>query len=675
MEVSQVLRKIKARSLLDYAAEELWDILTGQFILIFDNGEELTTNAYETIYSSYAWDFHRQYPETPLLLKHHMRVMLMNNTQRLSTSSDLNLIGACKFSVYDTYGPERVELDPDLSAMAYAISNKQYVDALKHTGEFAMSIDLLDFMEVLDEPSIFEVNRNIERTQESIQHAHKVIENVLDDHTKLRTNAVAMEYRSKLLKAGQVLQCVGPRGALTDMNSRIFRVPIARGYVEGIRSLYDSIIEARSASKSSFYAAEALKQSEYFSRRLQFVAQTVQHLHRGDCGTNTYLEWTMRDKAEDDNGNKTRPSDLMLFHGKYYLEGDGKLHMITPKSRSLIGRKLRIRSPLFCAHPDPVGICATCYGDLALSVPKKTNIGQLSSTYMAKQASQNLLSNKHLDRNATLDKIQLSADDQKYVKVGRDNSSYLLADALRGKKVNLIIKPEQAQSLQDIFDVEDVRDLPEKHVTELDTIGIQVFTQHSNGLLIGDGGDVKVAVHGRLGSFTHEMLQYIRDHRWKMEGSNYSIDMADWDWDDTVIILPQKHFNNSDHVDNVAKMLESRVSEMRNRDKAVSPSVILQELADYVNWKLDVNIALLEVVLYSTMIVSAEDNDYSLPKPWTKMGVGVQSKTMENRSLGVAYAYEDQYERIVSPTSYLETNRIDHPFDGIFMPFEVHGHQ
>ncbi|HEY9661210.1 MAG TPA: hypothetical protein V6C65_22380, partial [Allocoleopsis sp.] len=156
---------------------------------------------------------------------------------------------------------------------------------------------------------------------------------------------------------------------------------------------------------------------------------------------------------------------------------------------------------------------------------------------------------------------------------------------------------------------------------------------------------------------------------------HYSIDMKDWDWSKVFMILPPKHFNSSDHVDNVAKMLESRVSEMRNRDKAVSPVAMLVELADYVNWKLDVNLALLEVILYSTMIVSAENNDYSLPKPWTQMGLGVQSKTMESRSLSVAMAYEDQTERLNSPSSYLDTNRVDHPFDGILMPYEVFGQQ
>jgi len=662
----QVLPRIKARDLLNYQATELWDILTGRFVLIFDDGE-FATNAYETIYSTYAWDFHRNYPETPLLQAHHLR--FFTSKRRFSVSVDLGQLGACMWAVYDTYGSARVKLDPDLTAMAAVIGNKQYVEVTARTGEFAGRLDLLDVMEVLDEPEIFDVNANMTRTSEAVSNAYDVVANVLADQSRLRHNPIARDFRSGLLKPGQVLQCITARGALTDMNSRIFRMPITRGYAEGIRSLYDSMVESRSAAKASYYAAEALKQSEYFSRRLQFVSQTVQNLHHGDCGTVRYLEWTMRDAENDDNGNQVRPSDLRVFHGKLFLGANGKLHPITPKSKNLIGQRIKIRSPLFCAHPDPVGICSTCFGDLSLAVPERTNIGQLASTYMAKQASQNLLSSKHLDTNATLDKIKLTGMESKYVKVGRDNSSYLLSGSIKDKRVQIVIAPEQAQGLMDVLSVESVRDLHERHYTELDSITFLTFDGK-----VADNENVKVSVNGRMGSFTYEMLEYIRGQRWTITADEeYCIDMSGWDWEDTFIILPQKHFNNSDHVDNVAKMLESRVSEMRKRDKAVVPEKMLQELLDYVNWKLDVNAALIEVIMYSTMIVSAEDNDYSLPKPWTRMSVSVQSKTMEYRSQGVAMAYEDQAELIKSPDSYLVTNRIDHPFDCILMPNETLG--
>ena len=58
---------IHARKLLGFTTSQLWDVLTGEFQLQFDDGEVIQTNDKETLYSSYVWDFHRLYPNTPLL--------------------------------------------------------------------------------------------------------------------------------------------------------------------------------------------------------------------------------------------------------------------------------------------------------------------------------------------------------------------------------------------------------------------------------------------------------------------------------------------------------------------------------------------------------------------------------------------------------------------------------
>ena len=131
----------------------------------------------------------------------------------------------------------------------------------------------------------------------------------------------------------------------------------------------------------------------------------------------------------------------------------------------------------------------------------------------------------------------------------------------------------------------------------------------------------------------------------------------------------------SDHSRDIAMMLESRVEELQQRDKGVSPDAFLGDFFDLVNDKLNVNLAVIEVIVYAVMIVSAEDGDYSLPKPWTDCGLGVMKDTIKNRSGAVAMAYEGHREFIVNPTSYTTSNRTDHPMDGILMPAQVFPHQ
>jgi len=125
------------------------------------------------------------------------------------------------------------------------------------------------------------------------------------------------------------------------------------------------------------------------------------------------------------------------------------------------------------------------------------------------------------------------------------------------------------------------------------------------------------------------------------------------------------------NIKDIAALLESSVGALQERDKVVSPGVVLEELYNLVNDKLVVNLAVLDVVMYSIMIVSAEAGDYSLPKPWTKSGLGVMTLSMANRSLAPTMAYEGHQDIITSPLSYTSTNRPDSIMDGLLMPAEV----
>ncbi|EKD89527.1 MAG: hypothetical protein ACD_33C00046G0008 [uncultured bacterium] len=110
-------------------------------------------------------------------------------------------------------------------------------------------------------------------------------------------------------------------------------------------------------------------------------------------------------------------------------------------------------------------------------------------------------------------------------------------------------------------------------------------------------------------------------------------------------------------------MLESSVDKLQERDKHVSVDTALIELFDLVNDKLTVNLAVLDVVIYGTMVVSAEDGNYTLPKNWSTNGLGIMRLSMANRSLSAAMAYEGHREVIVNPNSFINTNRTEHPFD------------
>lgn len=675
-------RVINARTLLSKSTQELWDILTGKFNLRFDDGEVIETNDRETLYSSYAWDLIRQYPKTPILSKHHVKNILVG--KRLGADTHLLLLGSIMWSVYDTYVGEystdvkpEVQLRDELSEIVYILTNEMYNDLSYRLEEFVTSLDITDFIEVLNHPKIKEANDTVEASQQSIDKTYNVIQNVLLSEHELPRNPLSLAARSKLVSMQQVLQCIGPRGYLTDTNSQLFKTPVLRGYAKGLRSFHDSLIESRSAAKSLIFSKSPLQQAEYFSRRLQLMTQIVQNLHHCDCGTTEYLIWNVKAPVNVP-GLQYHPGDLKLLIGKYYLDEEtNQLKAIQGNEYHLIGKTIKIRSPMHCAHPDPYGICSTCFGELSLSVPEGTNIGQMCCTSLAQKSSQKVMSIKHLDGSSVVDGIILTPYDKLYLKVADDDNSYLLADCLNPNKsianknqpvsVKLVIKATEANNITDILHVDDVMELNITRVSEITEIGI--LTKIGNTTAING---VEVNIGQRMASLTYPMLNYIKENGWDIdEQSNIVIDLEKWDWSKEILTLPLRHYSMSDHSAEIADMIESSVDKMQERDKVVHPDAALRELFDLTNLKLTVNLAVLEVVMYGSMIVSAENSDYSLPKPWTDRGLGVMRSSMANRSLSTAMAYEGHREILVNPSSYINVNRVEHPFDGLLMPFEV----
>lgn len=118
----------------------------------------------------------------------------------------------------------------------------------------------------------------------------------------------------------------------------------------------------------------------------------------------------------------------------------------------------------------------------------------------------------------------------------------------------------------------------------------------------------------------------------------------------------------------LAKMIESTIGDLEVRDTETSPDSFLAGFFDLVNSKLVVNLAVLEIVLYGIMVVSALEENYSLPKPFTDSGIGVMRLVMQRRSLSALLAYQGVKPAIIDPINYIGRNRMPHIFDDVIMP-------
>ena len=663
--------KYKARDILQLSTDELWALPDGHRVIIqFDDGDFETT-VRRTIFSAYLWEYHRLYPEVPLFKRHHI------GEKRLGKDTHLNVLNQC---LWDTYEATGRQLDlGHLTKLAYEITNRLYNDMTYRLEPHVSSVSILDFVDVMDNPKIKEANAEVKPFENSITATYSTIESVLKDEAELPDNPVADAAKSGLVSMGQILQCVGPRGYLTDIDSTVFRRPVLVGYVEGMRSLHDVLIESRSAAKATSFARDYVSAPEYFNRLMQLLCETVKRVH--GVSDVAYLPSMKTEKKRElaDCGSthyrpvRVRSSDLKLMAGKYYLAQDNTLKALRADDRHLIGEVIQVRSIFDCQLKDREGFCATCYGELALSVPGLTNIGHLCATLLCEMVSQAVLSTKHLDQSSTIDELPLNDFERNYLRLGADRNHVSLASKLKNSHVKMIVASNEAPHLSDINYVEDVSEFSVSRISEISDIALVISSKTTEDVVT-----LPVSVGSRKSSMSHKLLDHIKRHGWSLtDNGDYLIDLKGWDVDDTLLTMALRQMNMLDFMKRIEQMVKgvsgtpSRTRSVGSREKNKTvldfnnPWAALLELYELVSSKLSVNVAHLEVIIKATMIVSSKDYNYNLPLANESSEFAGYEKIMSMRSLTPRLAYKFQQPELYSPRSYVFTNRPAHLLDAV----------
>jgi len=671
------MKRIPARCLLNIHKDNIWDYLVGEFKLLFDDGVEITTNYRETGYSSYFWEFHRQYPKLPLLHTHHVNYVLKG--RMLSSGTHINLLSLIYWDAVDTYGLETpVERDP-MVRLIYEVTNDVYNAMSIMSESFVISTDILDFIGAINHPKIKPILGNLEPTQESISNCYKDVSKILNTSEDLKSNALVRAVRSKMVNENQVLQCIGPVGYPTEVDGEIFKVPILRSYTQGMRSMYNLIAESRSAAKSLYFSEAPLQDSEYFARRLQLLCMLVERIHysglkaldmstgqivnrqHGDCGSTQYVSTVLRPPSDNFQG------DLKFMQGKYYLADDGTLKILKETDTHLLGKPIKFRSVINCRDTDPHAICKVCFGGLADNLNHETNVGHICSATLTQKTTQVVLSAKHYVGSSRSESIVLSKEHLPYFILGENENAYYLNPGLKSSNVRLIISQAEANGLTDILSVDFVEDIVISRISSIDIVGFETMI---DGMV--STTPVHITQQGRSAMFSTEFLKYIKEKRWTEDNRfNFVFDISEWDYNQPIFRLPDTEYNYAQHSKLVSKVIESRVSDIMERLKQDSSVNVLFELYNLVNSKLDVNIAILEVVIYASMIACGVNDQYGLARNSPTASLGVSEKTIKNRSLSACYAFEDQKVAILDPTSFYPLDRPDCMFDAFLCPEEV----
>lgn len=660
--------KYSARKLLNRSTEELKKMLAGNFTLVFEDGKEVQTNDIQTVYSSYFWDIIRKYPFTPLTSDMHVAVATKGGLA--GSGTHLKLLEKISYGVMDAAKERNIKVDvDDISLMIYQKTNDIYNYACVELEEDVISTDILDYVGVLNYPSIKKSLDEMESTEESIAKTYSEISTTIMNEPKLSDNPLCVSARSGMVKMNQLLQCLVTRGFVTDIDSLIFPEPSMGSFATGYKDFYSMLIDSRTASKSLFFSSKLLRQTEYGSRKLQILCMGLETLHPGDCGSTNYLPWKLRPELRDETGKVVRDSDLKLFAGKYFMDEEtNTIKELKPDDTKYLGKMLNFRSTLAgCRHPDPSGTCVTCFGAAGHVVPENTNIGHMLAAALYQVLSQSILSVKHIDSSSSSNKIVINDFYKKWLAVSSDGKGYMLAKSLKGKKIELVISQEEMANLPSINTTPTLETLVIDQISEIDTLTICV----TDGIE-QENTPITVASDKRKASFTHNALTFIKEKGWTDDGKgNYVIDVSTWPLNEVLMEVPQRHFNTADHAEEITKLIQGSGDDRASRKQDGSVFSYFYQLYELVNNRLSVPAVILEHIIYGASIRSEANDDFRMPRAWHGRQMGLINTTVPERSMGAGTGFERHIKAFFTPAIFDGEKRANHIFDVLVLPQET----
>lgn len=649
---------IVARNLLQLKEDDVWELEylyepTETVVVAFDDGVEMETDIRRTIISWYLWKLHRLYPETPLTSKHHL------GSTDLSSKTFIKLESAiCKNLIEMYWG--RVDLQV-LAKQIYELNTDIHNMVVSRLSAYVETLDATDIVSIIYHPSVQEARAEMlaAPSPNSIAKLYEKVPAILKDPEFLPNNSLKQTAVTGNASVAQINQIIATVGLRTDINSYMFPKPVLDSFGTGIKRLHDFMIESRSASKSLMFQKDPIRDTEYFNRRLQILCQPIRYIFKGDCGTSNTLPW------------KLQVGDDVALDGSYYVDDDGILQVIgkNDHTRKMIGKVIRLRNPLTCAHRHLGGICEACMGQLSYTIPAGTNPGHVAAYTMGEKITQAVLSVKHLDGSTEIRVIDLDPGDRKYVRLDKVRSELILINESVGKykDATILLPVEAVTNLAQAMSTSNLRELSIFKVSHLNKVGIR-YTDDDEEIM----DFATVSGPSRPSSLTLDFLEHIRKVGYSQENPKHiEVSLEGWDFNKPAFQLPQKQINMLDFMKQFSSMLESDGNS--SIKKGLDPNnpedlvAFLRTIYEYSHsHNVHINVTYLSIATLALLVRSVDDNDFRLPSDYSNAEFASSSSIMHQRSIGAALAFEEQGNVILNSKSYLKEHRVPHPMDAMF---------
>lgn len=640
--------------------------LPNKFKLTFEDNITLEVTRNKIIFSDYAWDLIRAYPNTLITSNLYIDHVLDNGNY--TNNTHILLLQEVYRAVIQQYKLITPESKEELLDLIFRTTNKIITVISKYVEEYIASIDILDFINIITDEEIAELTENTEDTYLDINKTYKKVLDILLNSKKFENNNICIALKTGIVSTIQVLQSVVIRGKITEVDGSLLKHGVMSNYTSGLNSLYEYAVESRSAAKSLYYSDNKLSDVMYAARKLEILASVVETIEYSDCGTDQYMKWRINGPVKDGNNNINYKGDLHYMTGKFYLDetdpNNPFLKEITGDDPSLYNKILKIRSPLFCKTINPHKVCHVCFGSLSNNVSRFANLGHLCVSTLFSILGQSILSIKHADFVNIDSKLILNNQTSKYFRTNKDQNIYIFNSHFKDKNLKVIINKDEALGLTELKTIENRNDINPIRISAIGYLDIE-FTDGNSTLK----DMVHLSHNNKRVNMTLEFLLYLKVKGWKTDSKdNFVFDLSDWDMNKPIFKLQEIEYSYSNNSSMITSIIESCKRDSKQRLTEGTALNTLQTLFQVVNNKLNINLSVLEVIIYSASI--AGDGDYSLGRSNNLGRLGYSSKTIQQRSLSSAYAYQGQDKTTFDPSSFNHENRPSSYFDVAIAPEE-----
>jgi hypothetical protein len=548
-----------------------------------------------------------------------------------------------------------------MSRRVYQIMNELFNDTIFRMAGHVSTLDLEDLIDILDAPEVMEAKAKWAQGLIDVDEAHDQTWKVLTDgRPGMKLNEISRGARTGVFNRRQTNQTIGPRAYIPETNGEAFPSPIAPGYIEGLDSHHDRIIESRTASIAYYMAKAPLEQSEYNNRMAQFLCGVIRGVSHTDCKTKHTIPWRVSDKK-----------DLKRLRGKFHMVNGEKV-MIYGTEEELIGEKIELRSFTSCGSEDPSMPCAVCVGWNAWTTPPGTVLGHHLSTEPLARISQTILSTKHVISSTKPLFLSIDKTNAQYIYLNQDNLHEVMLKKYDKDHCDyyLRVTREDAFFINDVLNAADPDELIESRVTSCNNI--QFIAAPKKEGVLPRVHDIDVSLGGRGSPLTLDMLKYMREKSWDIVGNHIEVDLSEWDWELPVIRTPRRGsdimsvlYTFQEFVNSPTKPHVVRAIDFNKPGPAIHG--LITGLSKYIG----LNFTHAEVFVRALMVKLNENDEptYELPKAGEKFAFGTMKKIILSRSQGAALAFEGQAAAITDPATYLRDG-LDIPgteLDGIYM--------